>query len=216
MGKACCEAKSVELDKLRLRQGNVLKAVLIINALMFLIELGGGLMAKSSALLADSLDMFGDATVYAFSLYVLNKNQLWRARAGLLKGIIMALFGFGILVHLIYRIAVGTTPIAGTMGLIASLALFANLWCLYLLYTHRQDDINMKSTWICSRNDIIANCGVLLATYLVAKTGSAWPDWIAGATISILFLTSSFGVIQESIKEQRLFLKTKKLKEIVG
>lgn len=213
MGKACCESKSTQLDKLRVRQGSVLKIVLAINAIMFLIELFGGIMARSSAVLADSLDMFGDATVYAFSLYVLNKSQLWRARAGLLKGVIMAVFGFGILAQLIYRIVSGSVPVAETMGLIGTMALAANLWCLYLLYTHRQDDINMRSTWICSRNDIIANCGVLIATYLVVKTGSAWPDWIAGATIALLFLSSAFGVIQESLKEKKLFLAQHRLHE---
>lgn len=204
MGKSCCESKSLEFDKLRIKQGRVLKIVLAINAIMFLVEFGGGIIAKSSAVLADSLDMFGDATVYAFSLYVLNKSPLWRARASLLKGAIMAAFGIGILFQLIIRILTEEVPFSQTMGLIGVLALAANLWCLYLLYAHKQDDINMKSTWICSRNDIIANCGVLIASVLVAQTGSAWPDWIVGATISTLFLVSAFQVIRESMFEMRV------------
>lgn len=204
MGKSCCESKATELSHLREKQAKVLKIVLAINAFMFLIEFGGGIIAKSSAVLADSLDMFGDATVYAFSLYVLNKSSLWRARAGLLKGIIMAAFGIGILFQLVIRILTETVPVSQTMGFIGMLALAANAWCLYLLYTHRQDDINMKSTWVCSRNDIIANTGVLGASYLVAVTNAAWPDWIVGGTIATLFLVSAFQVIKESMLEMRI------------
>lgn len=202
--KRCCENKSKELELLKGKQATVLKVVLAINAFMFVIEFGGGVISKSSALLADSLDMFGDATVYAFSLYVLNKSQLWRARAGLLKGIIMAAFGIGILFQLVVRILTLEVPVSETMGLVGFMALFANLWCLYLLYSHRQDDINMKSTWMCSKNDIIANCGVLLASYLIAVTQSAWPDWIVGSAISLLFLSSAYEVIKASFAEMNL------------
>jgi len=202
--KSCCESKCHELEKLRVKQGRVLKIVLAINAFMFVVEFGGGIVAKSSAVLADSLDMFGDATVYAFSLYVLNKTQIWRARAGLVKGVIMAAFGVGILFQLIVRILTETVPVTETMGLIGLIALFANVWCLYLLYTHRQDDITMRSTWMCSRNDIVANCGVLFASVLVAQTGSAWPDWIVGLTIATLFLSSAYQVIKDSLFEMNV------------
>lgn len=203
MGKSCCESKCDEIGQLRNKQAKVLKVVLAINAFMFVVEFGGGIISKSSALLADSMDMLGDATVYAFSLYVLNKSQIWRARASLLKGVIMAAFGVGILFQLIIRILTESVPVAETMGLVGFMALFANLWCLYLLYSRRQDDINMKSTWLCSRNDIIANTGVLGASYLVAVTQSAWPDWIVGSIISFLFISSAYGVIQESLTQTK-------------
>lgn len=201
MGKSCCESKSSELEVLRNKQGQVLKLVLIINAAMFFIEFTSGLISRSSALMADSLDMFGDAAVYGFSLYALHRGQIWRARAGLLKGIIMAAFGFLVLGQTIYRLATGSVPEAEVMGLIGLLALAANLVCVFLLYRHKSDDINMRSTWLCSRNDIIANCGVLAASSLVAYTHSAIPDLVVGTLIAILFLKSSFEVITEARTE---------------
>lgn len=198
MGKSCCEAKSTELEQLRGRQGSVLKWVLAINAFMFLLEFSFGIISRSSALMADSLDMFGDAAVYGFSLYALNRGSVWRARAGLSKGVIMALFGIIVLGQAIYRAVIGTVPEAATMGAIGGLALAANLVCLSLLYRHRGDDINMRSTWLCSRNDIIANIGVLGASALVVMTGSGIPDLLVGTAIAILFLKSAYEVISEA------------------
>lgn len=197
--KQCCEAKATALEQLRTKQGRVLKIVLAINAGMFLIEATFGILSKSTALLADSLDMFGDATVYAFSLYVLNRNNVWKSRAGLFKGILMSVFGVGVLVDAIYRFSNPSMPNFEMMGGIGALALAANAYCLYLLYTHRQDDINMSSTWICSRNDIIANTSVLGAAALVYALNSRWPDLIVGVLIAVLFLSSAFGVIRESM-----------------
>lgn len=198
MGKSCCEAKSKELDQLRVKQGTVLKWVLAINAIMFFIEFSTGLLSRSSALMADSLDMFGDAAVYGFSLYALNRGSVWRARAGLSKGIIMALFGLVVLGQTIYRLTTALVPEASAMGLIGSIALAANFACLIMLYQHRSDDINMRSTWLCSRNDIIANCGVLCASVLVAYTNSGIPDLVVGISIATLFLKSAFQVIVEA------------------
>lgn len=198
MGKSCCESKASELESLRVRQGSVLKWVLAINAAMFVIEISFGLISRSSALMADSLDMFGDAAVYAFSLYALNRGSLWRARAGLSKGLIMAMFGLIVLGQTIYRILMGSIPEAETMGIIGGLALGANLVCLILLYRHRGDDINMRSTWLCSRNDIVANIGVIGASVLVAFTHSALPDIIVGVIIGTLFLKSAFSVIVDA------------------
>lgn len=198
MAKSCCEKKETELAQLRLKQGGVLKIVLITNALMFLVEFSFGLISQSSALMADSLDMFGDATVYAFSLYALNRGALWRARAGFSKGIIMALFGFFVLGQVIYRSINGIVPQADTMSVIGALALAANAYCLYLLYNHRSDDINMRSTWLCSRNDIIANVGVIAASALVAYFQSGLPDVIVGSAIATLFLKSAYEVLSEA------------------
>lgn len=146
MGKSCCEAKSAELSKLREKQGTVLKWVLAINAVMFFVEFGFGLLSRSSALMADSLDMFGDAAVYGFSLFALNRGTIWRARAGLTKGVIMSIFGIVVLGQTIYRFLIASVPAAETMGAIGALALAANATCLFLLYRHRADDINMRST----------------------------------------------------------------------
>lgn len=205
MGKSCCENKSEELAALHQKQGGVLKAVLLINAAMFVIELTSGLVAHSTALVADSLDMLGDASVYAFSLYALHKGAQWRARAGYAKGIVMAAFAIAVLAQAIYRFLSQTTPEASTMGVVAGLALAANLYCLLLLYRHRSDDINMRSTWLCSRNDIVANLGVLVASWLVVLFQSGVPDLLVGAAIAGLFLWSSKDVIWEARRELSTF-----------
>lgn len=201
MGQSCCENKKHELVKLRESQAKVLKIVLVINALMFFVEFTFGYISKSSALMADSLDMFGDAAVYAFSLYAIHKAAIWRSRAGLAKGIIMALLGMFILGEVFVKIIMGTIPEAQTMTLIGSLALAANFACVVLLYKHRSDDINLRSTWLCSRNDIIANIAVLTASGLVAITGSAIPDIAVGLGIAFLFLRSAHLVIREAQAE---------------
>lgn len=207
MGKSCCESKTTELAALQQKQAGILKVVLAINAIMFVIELTSGIFAHSTALVADSLDMLGDAAVYAFSLYALHKGALWRARAGYSKGIVMALFAVAVLGQAIYRFVAQTTPEASTMGTVAVLALAANLYCLFLLYSHRRDDINMKSTWLCSRNDIVANLGVILASWLVAVFQSGVPDLLVGTAIAGLFLWSSKGVIWEARIELANFRK---------
>lgn len=198
MAKSCCEKKESELAQLRVKQGGVLKIVLGVNAIMFFLEFAFGLISHSSSLMADSLDMFGDATVYAFSLYALNRGAIWRARAGFSKGAVMAVFGLIVIGQVIYRAINGIVPEAGTMGIIGSLALAANAYCLYLLYSHRSDDINMRSTWLCSRNDIIANVGVLSASVLVAHFQSGAPDIVVGSAIAILFLKSAYEVLKEA------------------
>ena len=203
MGKSCCEAKSAELAKLREKQGTVLKWVLAINAVMFVVEFGFGLLSRSSALMADSLDMFGDAAVYGFSLFALIRGAIWRARAGLSKGVIMAIFGIVVLGQTIYRFLIASVPVAETMGAIGALALAANATCLFLLYRHRADDINMRSTWLCSRNDIVSNFGVIIAAVLVGLLNSGWPDLVVGVAIAGLFLKSAYEVVGEAKDELR-------------
>ncbi len=201
MGKSCCENKAAELAALRQRQGRVLKIVLAINATMFLVEFAAGILSKSTSLLADSLDMFGDSVVYAFSLYVLGMSVRWRASAALLKGLIMTAFGIGVLGEAIYKILADSMPVSATMGSVGLLALAANAACLVLLLRHKADDINMRSTWLCSRNDIVANLGVLAAAGGVALTGTKWPDIGVGMMIAVLFLSSAVSVLRESWAE---------------
>ena len=197
----CCEAKTNELAPLRLRQGRVLVAVLAINAIMFCVEFGAGILSGSAALLADSLDMLGDSLVYGFSLFVLHRSLTWRARAALAKGLIMAAFGVGVLMEAAFRLRAGVPPLVPTMAAIGTLALFANSLCFSLLWRHRSDDINLRSTWLCSRNDLIANGAVLAAAVLVLWTGSHWPDIIVGAGIAVLFLRTAASVLRESLAE---------------
>ena len=200
---ACCEGKSCEVTALRENHGRVLWIVLAINAAMFVIEGAAGVLAHSTSLLADALDMLGDALVYGFSLFVLARSVRWQAGAALAKGVFMLAFGLGVLGEAIYKVFHPIMPGAATMGLVGGLALAANLVCFFLLYRHRGDNLNMRSTWLCSRNDLVANVGVLLAAVGSFVLASRWPDLVVGATIAGLFLASSLGVLRESIRELR-------------
>jgi cation diffusion facilitator family transporter len=200
---ACCEAKEQELRTLRGKQKNVLTLVLVINAVLFVVEAAAGLLANSTALLADSLDMLGDSLVYGFSLYVLWRSAAWKAKAALLKGAIMALFGIAVLMEAVYKMLAGVVPIAEVMGIIGLLVLLGNGLCFFLLYRHRSDDLNMRSTWLCSRNDIIANVSVLVAAVGVKIVDASWPDILVGAAIAALFLKSALTVLRESFGELR-------------
>jgi Co/Zn/Cd efflux system component len=170
---------------------------------MFVIEAGVGLIAHSTALLADSLDMLGDSLVYGFSLYVLNRGQRWQAKAALLKGSIMAAFGLFVLGDVIYKVLHPVLPAAETIGIIGVMALLANLLCLGLLWRHRSDDINMHSVWLCSRNDIIANVSVLVAAVGVWLAKSGLPDILVGVMIASVFLRSAVYVITGAVGDLR-------------
>lgn len=176
----------------------VLWIVLVLNLIMFFVEGIFGWLAQSNALMADALDMLGDAAIYGFSLFVIQLAPIWRTRAGILKAVIMSLFALGVLGSAIYRISDQAVPLATTMGIVGGLALITNLFCAYLLLRFRDDDINMRSAWLCSRNDVLANLGVLLAAGGVAWTGSHWPDLAVGVIISGLILQSSFGIFKDA------------------
>lgn len=199
----CCNDKACEIEALRSRQSSTLKIVLGINAVMFVLELTAGLLGNSISLVADSLDMLGDALVYGFSLYVVARSSTMKARAALLKGVIMASFGFFVLGQAIYRIVFPQLPMFETIGAIGLLALAANSTCFFLLWRHRSDDINMSSVWLCSRNDIIANISVLFAAVGVWLTHSGWPDILIGLALAALFLRSALIVLREAIKVLR-------------
>ncbi|MDP9311601.1 MAG: cation diffusion facilitator family transporter [Chloroflexota bacterium] len=201
--ESCCQTKARELDALRERQSTVLWVVLGINALMFGVEFVVGWLAQSVALQADSLDMLGDTLVYGFSLFALLRSDGWKASAALLKGVIMAAFGLGVLGEAIYKLLYGGAPEAVLMGGTALLAFAANAVCLVLLTRHRNDDLNMRSTWLCSRNDILANGGVLLAAAGVYVTTSKVPDIVISLAITYLFLKSAWHVLREAHAELR-------------
>lgn len=201
MAKSCCENKTSELTILREKQAYVLKIVMVINFVMFIGEFSAGIWAHSTALMGDSLDMLGDAIVYAFSLYVLHRSEKTRATAALLKGFIIIIFGLWVCFAALSKSFSDAAPITETMGIVGFIALVANTVCLILLTRHKDDDINMKSTWICSRNDIISNVGVLFAAVLVTLTHSKWPDIITGFIIATLFLKSAWPILTESILE---------------
>jgi len=197
----CCEEKACDINTLQEKQSTVLKLVLAINAFMFVVEATAGLIASSTALLADSLDMLGDTLVYGFSLYVLARNIKWQAISALLKGSIMALFGAFVLAEAVHKVMNPVVPIAETIGIVGLLALFLNLLCLRLLWSHRSDDINMRSVWLCSQNDIIANVGVLVAAIGVWYTHNLWPDIFAGLIIAAIFMRSAIHVIGNAARQ---------------
>ena len=199
----CCQDKACALEALQQRQSTTLKIVLLINLVMFVVELSAGLLAHSISLIADSLDMLGDSLVYIFSLYVVARSARMKAKAALLKGCIMAAFGVFVLAQAIHKMLYPQTPVFELIGLIGLLALLANGVCAYLLSRHRQDDINMSSVWLCSRNDIIANVCVIFAAVGVWFTASAWPDIIVGLALSALFLRSATYVLRQAFAELR-------------
>jgi Co/Zn/Cd efflux system component len=199
----CCNDKACEIEALRSRQSATLKIVLSINAVMFLVELTAGIMAGSVSLLADSLDMLGDALVYGFSLYVVARGARMKAQAALLKGGIMAAFGLFVLGQAVHRMFFPHVPVFQMIGAVGALALAANGLCLALLWRHRADDINMSSVWLCSRNDIIANVSVLFAALGVWLTGSGWPDVVIGLALAALFLKSALYVLRSAGAELR-------------
>lgn len=177
----------------------MLYAVLVINAGMFVVELAAGILAGSAALVGDSVDMLGDASVYQLSLYALDRSLRWRAGAALAKSGIVFLFGLWLLFEIGRRVVVGGAPTAETIGIVGFLALVANLICLGLLWRFRAHDINLSSTFECSRNDVAANCGVLAAAAWVWLTGSAWPDLLVGLLIAAVFLRSAWSIARSAL-----------------
>lgn len=196
----CCGHKRQELETLALHsaQRRVLLAVLAINLAMFFIEFGTGLVARSSALQADAVDMLGDAIVYGLSLWAVNRGPRWEAGAALVKGLLILAFFVFIVFEVINKLVNGVPPSSSLMLAFGGLALAANLGCLALLWRFRRLNINMKSTFECSRNDVAANLGVLAAAAGVALSGRGWPDIVVGSLIALLFLRSAIRVIAEA------------------
>lgn len=205
MADDCCSGKGADLERLARHadQRRVLVTVLVINAAMFIVEFGAGLIAGSAALMADSVDMLGDALVYGLSLYALARSARWKAGAALAKGLFILVFGIAILVDIVIKLQTGVPPSSTLMLIFGAVALVANLACLRLLWRFRALDVNMASTFECSRNDVVSNVGVLVAAAAVALTASPWPDILVGGIIAALFLRSAFRVIAASLPELR-------------
>lgn len=181
----------------------MLIVVLVINAVMFVAEFGAGLLAGSAALMADATDMLGDALVYGVSLYAIARSDRWKAGVAAFKGAFILILGFGILVNAAIKIQSGVPPSSTLMLVFGGLALVANLTCLGLLWRFRRQDVNMASTWECSRNDVISNVGVLAAAGLVAATRSPWPDIVIGVAMAAVVLRSAVRVLAGSLPQLR-------------
>ena len=202
----CCEPPLLDSDAnhaLRARQRRVLWLVLAVNASMFAIEMVTSWYAGSTALLADALDFFADSATYGITLFVLAKSAQWKAGAALAKGLAMGAFGFWVIALALYRAYDPALPDAAVMGGVGVLALAANAGSAVLLYWHRGDDLNMRSVWLCSRNDAIANIAVILAAGAVAVSATAWPDLAAGALIAGLELSAAYNITRQALVELR-------------
>ena len=181
----------------------VLWVALVVNFAMFGVEIGAGVAAQSASLLADSLDFLGDAANYGISLFVLGMALRWRARASLLKAASMGAFGLWVAITTIQHAMAGTVPAAPVMGVIGALAFAANLGVAALLYRWREGDSNMRSVWICTRNDAIGNLAVLAAAAGVFGSGSGWPDYVVAAIMSGLALWGAVQVLLHARVELR-------------
>ena len=199
--ESCCGANPCRGESFDPRFRRALWIALGINAAMFVVEVVAGLDAGSASLLADAADFLGDAGNYALSLAVLSMGLLWRARAALVKGLTMAGFGVFVLGKAGWNAWLGAPPEALTMGVIAFVALLANVAVALLLYAFRTGDANMRSVWLCSRNDAIGNGAVMLAAAGVFGTGHAWPDLLVAAVMGTLGLTSALTVIRHARAE---------------
>lgn len=180
------------------RYRRILWIALWANALMFAVEIAGGLGSASVSLLADAIDFAGDAANYGLSLAVLSMGLIWRARAAWIKGLSMAAYGAAVLAKTAWVAGSGAVPAAMTMGLIATLALVVNVVVAVLLYAWREGDANMRSVWLCSRNDAIANIAVMLAAAGVFGTGHRWPDLVVAAGIASLALAAGLSVLRQA------------------
>jgi Co/Zn/Cd efflux system component len=204
MGADCCD----HFDLSDPHRGNaayrhVLWAVLAINAVMFAVEIGAGLAAGSAALQADALDFLGDAANYAISLFVVGMALRHRAMAALAKGGTMGLFGLWVIATVLWHATHGTLPSAFTMGAVGFAALAANAASFGLLWAHRRGDANMRSAWICTRNDVLGNLAVLLAAAGVFGTGTGWPDVVVATIMAGLALQGAWIVVRQSLGELR-------------
>ena len=196
----CCD-KDCSIDSLREKQRGTLQIVLVINAVMFLVVAGAALYSRSTALLADSVDNLGDALTYGLSLYVVSRSNGAKAKVALFKGLLIFLAAIVVLSQIIYRLYIPSTPIFEVMGTFSLLGLVANSVCLYFLWKHRDEDINMSSVWECSRNDIASNLSVFVAAGAVWLTGTGWPDMLVALGLALLLLRSAYRVITSAWAE---------------
>ena len=181
----------------------VLWLALAVNLAMFFVEIGAGFAAQSVSLLADSLDFLGDAVNYGLSVFVLGMALRWRARAALLKAASMGAFGLWVAGTTIQHALAGTVPTAPVMGMVGVLAFTANFGVALLLYRWREGDSNMRSVWICTRNDAIGNVAVMVAALGVFGSGTGWPDYLVAAIMSGLALWGAAQVIRGALGELR-------------
>ena len=198
----CCN-QGCSVEHLYERQRGTLRIVLAINALMFLVIAAAAIHADSSALLADSLDNLGDALTYALSIYAVTKGAAVKARVALFKGVLILLAALAVAGQIVYRLFVPGIPVFELMGVFSLVGLAANSVCLFLLWRHRHEDLNMSSVWECSRNDIASNIAVFMAAGAVWFTGAGWPDIAVATALTWFLMRSAIRVITSAMAELR-------------
>jgi len=204
MAGGCCGGSQDNTEKLNdAAWRRVLWIALVINAVMFGVEIVAGVTAGSASLKADALDFLGDAANYAISLGVAGMALAWRARAAMAKGASILLFGLWVLGNTVWMAMQGVVPTAETMGVVGIAALVANLACAAMLWRHRAGDANRRSVWICSRNDAIGNIAVVAAALGVFGTGTGWPDILVAAIMAVLALSGGWQIIHQARGELR-------------
>jgi len=197
----CCTTSCPSEKPISGRYRQILWLALAINAIMFVVELAGGWHAGSVSLLADAADFFGDAANYGLLLFVLALAPVWRPRAALIKGLTMGGYGILVLGTTGGNLVKGVMPEPATMGMISFLALLANLLVAVLLFAYRNGDANMRSVWLCTRNNVVGNLAVMLAALGIFGTGKGWPDIVVATIMGILALTAARSVITKAKQE---------------
>jgi Co/Zn/Cd efflux system component len=200
MSGHCC-SHNATFDGASTAFRRALVAVIAINAILFVVEMTAGQLAGSKALQADALDFAGDTATYAISLFVIGRPLMWRARAALLKGLSLGAMGLWVLGTTAWQVLILGVPAAGVMSAVGLLALAANVASVLILMKWRDGDANVRSVWLCSRNDAIGNVAVIGAAGLVFLTGTAWPDLIVAALMAGLFLSSAIQIVKRSLSE---------------
>lgn len=198
----CCD-NNCSIDRLRERQRGTLQAVLGINGVMFLVIVTAALYGQSTSLLADSLDNLGDALTYGLSLYAVSRGADTKAKVALFKGGLILLAALIVAAQIVYKLFVPSVPVFEVMGIFSLLGLAANSLCLYLLWRHRNEDVNMSSVWECSRNDIASNLSVFVAAGAVWLTGSGWPDIAVALALVVLLLRSAIRILSTAMAQLR-------------
>lgn len=190
-----CGCGAEQAEKL---ERKTLIVLLAINAFMFVFELTLGWLAQSTGLIADSLDMLADATVYGLSLYAVGKGVVQQAKAARVSGFLQIILGFGVLFEVFRRLLLGSEPQSTLIISVGAVALLANIICLVLISRHRDGGVHMRASWIFSTNDVIANLGVIVSGILVAIVGSRFPDLIVGTIIALVVIRGGFKILQDA------------------
>ncbi len=201
MGSSCC-GNDVKFDGASKEYKRRLWIVIFLNALMFVVEISGGYLSKSQALKADALDFLGDTLTYGLSLFAIDSTKKVKFFISTLKGLSLLGMGLWVAISTAFEFFSPTTPKTELMGFIGFLALCANVISVILLIKFKEGDANVRSVWLCSRNDAIGNIGVIIAAIISAVLNSGWPDLLVAAFMSLLFIHSSFQILIQSFKER--------------